>query len=122
MKVYKVTTEKLSSLVICIRGITVEYKVGEWTFPTIPNSGIFVFLDKGKAIQYARSNGTNNRVWECEAPKAFKIFKIADYDAMPAMKAYWGRNINRRNYKYACINAPPGCYVVPKIKLIKEVV
>lgn len=120
MKVYKVTTRSLTSVNAKMPETKIKYKVGEWVFPTIPNSGIFVFLSASMALRYAWTTPFSI-VWECEAPKASKISKMPNFYDLVKIRGFWGNGINRRNYRYTYEPAPKGSYVVAKIKLIKKV-
>jgi hypothetical protein len=101
-KVVSVEGRKLFSAVAC-PGIRVRYQAGEWNYPVIPNSKLFVFDDYDVALRWAMEyfNDSNKfRIYACEVsnPRRIQIVGKLCYDAVDANR-FWNERGGKKFFK-----------------------
>jgi hypothetical protein len=101
-------------------GLSLEYKIGEWTYPIIPNSRLYCFKFIDDAYHFRNLNNTDNFVYKCEVKNPARLIKYIGSVADPekAVK-FWKSKKNKEH----CIweNIPQGTYTASAIKLIERV-
>ncbi len=92
-----------------------EYKIGEWTVPIIPNSKIFIFNSLHDAQNYNESNFPIFEVYaEGIHPLQYRVstvFNVGD------VTLFWSKPIR----EYAYFETPKGTIGADRVKLIKRV-
>lgn len=109
-KYYKVVRKGLSS--VFGGKYRIVYKIGEWTFPVLQESKLFVFTDLAKALRFCDVElGVDGEIYECE------VFDIseAEWCGPPnEPEMYW---IGKRNYQLV----PDYTIFASAVKLTKKV-
>jgi hypothetical protein len=91
--------------------LAVQYKVGEFVTPKLPNSKLMVFKYLKHAIAFKQED---ELIFRCEVinPKKGKSVCWAGY--FLSVKEFWELNLNKKV-------APTGTYFVDAVKLMSEV-
>lgn len=112
----------------CEKEISLEYKIGEWRGPTIPNSLLFVFDTYQNAKDFCSKSITGWEqdfiIFQCECDELVDIEPVQLYPSTwfasesVVLKEYWSLSEEDRKL-YQKINIPgtKGCR---RLKLIKE--
>lgn len=91
---------------------TVVYQIGEWTYPKLARSLLFVFDTLENALEYAK-DFPYSTLFECEVGDVFRQ-KIPTADTWD-IREYWENNVNNEPVYIS------GCYATNKVKLLKMV-
>lgn len=105
-----------------VNQIYVEYKIGEWTYPQIKNSKLFVFNNRINAYTYYFSLCKDTHPYllcfECEIGEIFPTpSSIVLYRSFETFNKYW--NGNRINDIHL-FNPPSGTILTDKVKLLQK--
>lgn len=91
----------------------IDYEIGEWIKPPIPNSQLFVFDSLLHAKQF--NVHLNIVVFECAVVNPQQILYICPHSEAGMMEKYWSGALAHERF------APTGTYGCDSLKLIKEV-
>ena len=106
----------------------VEYKIGEWAYPLIPFSRLFVFSDYFHARKFAGMYGKNRgiKIFECEAKEPEEIKCISA--SFVEYEKFWEKmgecsatDFLNETRHLICTSSLAGTRVCSAAKLIKEV-
>lgn len=99
-------------------GISIKYSLGEWTFPKIKGSKLFVFEDLNLARKYANFC-CQKILYECEVKNPKEKGPASSYHIFEILKAI------RQKKKYSHLinykNVPDGTIFCDAVKLIERV-
>lgn len=102
---------------------SIEYEVGEWAYPIIPNSHIFVFSNLDWAKTFAGSSANQLHIYECEIGERY----TSPYNIVDILSCRPESLINYWTGKRHLINVyiqsviPPGTTMTNKVKLLGRV-
>jgi hypothetical protein len=125
-KYYKVVTNnynRLFSSFVVDGGPTdfiVEYFVGEWSYPTIKKTRLFVFNDFIDAENFAVLS-LGHSIYECEVKNPRKNPTIMS--RFSCIQKYWELRFQKKKTGHFCRNSylSSGCSSCDAVKLIKKV-
>lgn len=114
MKAYKVLTNKCGSCIYPFQ----NYKICEWTYPTIPHSKLFVFDTLENALKFGDASEC---IWECEVENPTRVKYVPSMINCDLLSSFW---LNRKNKKASLsketmFRAPEGTLLVDKVKITK---
>lgn len=100
---------------------TVLYKVGEWIYPKVLGSKLFVFKTLKHALDFVNSEcstiGNSCEIYKCQVDKAYRIKKLS---GIGTVDAYWKKKRSRKrinNYR----TVPDGTLSCDCLKLLEKV-
>lgn len=110
---YKLVNPNLMSCIAKKQAI--QYKVGEWVAPIIPNSKLFVFGSFEMAVNFHGVGNNAFRIFECEVGNPIVQKYIWWYSDEHQYEKFWQGCFEHN------IPAPTGSFGADKVKLVKEV-
>ena len=111
MKWFKITTDDLKSAVVGPK-TKIQYSIGEWTYPVIPNSKLFVYRED----EFFGQVGSNERAFECEVMEPELLeFRAESFTLDEVIRRFWQGDRSTVNL------ISDSLWVVSAVKLIKEV-
>lgn len=129
-KIVKVIEDRLMSQFIDIPEAMVEYKVGEWVYPKIPNSRLIVFDDLKYIRRYILTESLifkvsldietkyrlieGYKIFECKVEDPIRIDRLS-FGNYSWMAKFW------ENGQQSMINAPIGTIGAKSVKLLEEI-
>lgn len=94
----------------------VQYKIGEWTYPVISNTRLFLFRFLSDA-EHFKNGDYNWLIYSCHAKNVAKVNKLS---YISDIEYFWKlKKKHRKLYNY--ILAPNGTYSCSAIKLIEKI-
>lgn len=128
---YKIVTKDMRSVAsfLMTKGMSVKYKLNEWTTPKVKGSKLFVFEAKKEALSFiSKMKGVIEgklKLYKCRVKEPIKCKKvywlssldkvIPKSDIVKVLKRFWETD------KGLTTPPPISTYEVDAIKLIKEV-
>lgn len=109
---FKVVKQNLTSF-IAFGKWTVQYKIGEFVYPNIPQSKLFVYDNFRDALDYARFD--KDLVFEVEVINPTRIFKF------PSMNEVYSDFWNKQKVNHHFMMESYNTYVCDAVKLVKLV-
>lgn len=109
----KITSTRLKSLMteFLPKEYQIQYKIGEFVYPSNPNSGLFVY----KTDEPIFKSENNFRVFSCEVINPRRIHRICDLhyiEEKANLDLFWEKGYNYES----CFH-----YICDAVKLVKEI-
>lgn len=121
MKMYKVVTGDLRSSHKTGR-YSVQYKVGEFVYPELVRSKLFIFKNKKDAIEFSLMSGNSIEddltVYECECENVVEVKDFCDfYNDVDEIENFWATYNQDRKPRRMFME----CYFADSVKLTNVV-
>ena len=117
---YKVVTVGLRSIVIYEHDLVTQYRVGEFVYPQLEHSKLFVFKDLHAAQTFASIE--LGVVYECEVKNPSKFGFCSIFIRTSYILKGWKLRRQKKKFSNLQGRAPDGTVYAGAVKLVKEVV
>jgi len=98
-------------------GFSIKYKIGEFVYPTLKNSKLFVFDNLESAKDFAYKDW--DKIFECEVVNPSKAKYMATF--VSCIEDFWAAKNRKESVKGYADKAVSGTIFCDAVKLIKKV-
>lgn len=116
MTYYKVTSDYGWSARGFLTPRAVKYPIGEFAYPKLKNSKLFVFGDLESALTFI---DMGEEVYACEVQNPSKAKLCAKYS--PDVEDFWRLKAAKKSVRKISMPTPKNTYFCDAVKLIKKV-